>query len=175
MDVLTSETCWGVNKEILKQVTSSWSLFIQLRRASLQRSTNGFYCVLVLAYIFVQMMPGLTNEMSILRKICACSFMIISFMHPYKQSGRWQDVFVFLSLFKRNASCNGSRHVFCVSATPWTSRPICMVSDWHTLRAVCGSHTNCLILHCPLLNVVTRAIVAPRVSFPEIMRGNISW
>ena len=27
MDVLTSETCWAVNNEIIKQVTSSWSLF----------------------------------------------------------------------------------------------------------------------------------------------------
>jgi len=32
MDVLTSETCWALNKEIIKQVTSSWSLFIQLSR-----------------------------------------------------------------------------------------------------------------------------------------------
>ena len=30
MDVLTSETCWALNKEIIKQVTSSWSLFIQV-------------------------------------------------------------------------------------------------------------------------------------------------
>jgi len=29
MDVLTSETCWALNNEIKKQVTSSWSLFIQ--------------------------------------------------------------------------------------------------------------------------------------------------
>ena len=28
MDVLTSETCWALNNEIIKQVTSSWSLFI---------------------------------------------------------------------------------------------------------------------------------------------------
>ena len=28
MDVLTSETCWALNKEIIKEVTSSWSLFI---------------------------------------------------------------------------------------------------------------------------------------------------
>jgi hypothetical protein len=31
MDVLTSETCWALNNEIKKQVTSSWSLFNQLR------------------------------------------------------------------------------------------------------------------------------------------------
>ena len=30
MDVLAFETCWAVNSEIIKQVTSSWSIFIQL-------------------------------------------------------------------------------------------------------------------------------------------------
>jgi len=30
MGVLTSETCWALNNGIKKQVTSSWSLFIQL-------------------------------------------------------------------------------------------------------------------------------------------------
>ena len=30
MDVLTSETFWALNNEIIKQVTSSWSLFIQI-------------------------------------------------------------------------------------------------------------------------------------------------
>ena len=30
MDVLTFETCWAVNSEIIKQVTSSWSVFIQV-------------------------------------------------------------------------------------------------------------------------------------------------
>jgi len=30
MYILTSETCWALYKEIIKQVTSSWSLFTQL-------------------------------------------------------------------------------------------------------------------------------------------------
>ena len=30
MDVLTFETYWALNNEIIKQVTSSWSIFIQL-------------------------------------------------------------------------------------------------------------------------------------------------
>jgi len=30
MDVLTSETCWTLNNEIIKKVTSSWSFFTQL-------------------------------------------------------------------------------------------------------------------------------------------------
>ena len=32
MDVLTFKTCWAVNSEIIKQGTSSWSIFIQLSR-----------------------------------------------------------------------------------------------------------------------------------------------
>ena len=32
IDVLTSETYWALNNEIKKQVTSSWSIFIQLSR-----------------------------------------------------------------------------------------------------------------------------------------------
>jgi len=30
MDVLTFETCWALNNEIIKQVTSNWSILIQL-------------------------------------------------------------------------------------------------------------------------------------------------
>ena len=32
MDVLTSETCWALNKVIIKQVASNWPLFTQLSR-----------------------------------------------------------------------------------------------------------------------------------------------
>ena len=32
IDVLTSETCWALNNEIIKQVKSSWPLFIQLSK-----------------------------------------------------------------------------------------------------------------------------------------------
>jgi len=34
MGVLTFETCWALSKEIIKQVTSSWSLFIELQNMS---------------------------------------------------------------------------------------------------------------------------------------------
>jgi len=34
MDVLTFETCLTVNSEIIKQVTSSWSILIQLSKVS---------------------------------------------------------------------------------------------------------------------------------------------
>ena len=49
MDVLTSETCRAVNSEIIKQVTSSWSIFIQLNYVSLR--SNLWY--LVRAYIHI--------------------------------------------------------------------------------------------------------------------------
>ena len=42
MDVLTSETCWALNKEIIKQVTSSWSLFIQLKLNLYKKKTTKF-------------------------------------------------------------------------------------------------------------------------------------
>jgi len=35
MDVLKSETCWALSKEIIKQVTSGWSLFTQLGKEKL--------------------------------------------------------------------------------------------------------------------------------------------
>ena len=43
-DVNTSETCWALYKEIIKQVTSSWSLFTQLFNTSvLQPSMKHLY------------------------------------------------------------------------------------------------------------------------------------
>jgi len=40
MNVLTSETCWALNKETIKQVTSIWSLFIHLSRWCTVRSNK---------------------------------------------------------------------------------------------------------------------------------------
>ena len=44
MDVLMSETCWALNKEIIKQVTSSWSIFTQLWQRDYEQCRN-FPCV----------------------------------------------------------------------------------------------------------------------------------
>jgi len=53
MDVLTFETCWAVNSEIIKQVTSSWSIFIKLMRKSAHLVGIAHVCVyrLFLRYI----------------------------------------------------------------------------------------------------------------------------
>jgi len=42
MDVLTFETCLALNNEI-KQVTSSWSIFIQLSRSNKHKKTLYIY------------------------------------------------------------------------------------------------------------------------------------
>ena len=42
MDVLTFETCWAVNSEIIKQVTSSWSIFIQYIHSFIYSDIHSF-------------------------------------------------------------------------------------------------------------------------------------
>ena len=44
MDVLTFETCWAVNSEIIKQVTSRWSIFIQLKECINLLYFTVFWC-----------------------------------------------------------------------------------------------------------------------------------
>ena len=45
LDINTSETCWALNNEIIKQVTSSWSLFIQLIQKSMNVLGHWHYVV----------------------------------------------------------------------------------------------------------------------------------
>ena len=45
MDVLTFETCCALNNEIIKQVTSSWSIFIQQSRFNCTAITLHFQTV----------------------------------------------------------------------------------------------------------------------------------
>ena len=54
MDVLTFETCWAVNSEIIKQVTSSWSIFIQLANTLLYVQTELSVQVLKLLKLFLK-------------------------------------------------------------------------------------------------------------------------
>jgi hypothetical protein len=51
IDVLTLETCWAVNSEIIKQVTSSWFFFIQLLNES-------FYFCLSFNHKFVKIVAA---------------------------------------------------------------------------------------------------------------------
>jgi len=57
MDVLTSETCWALSKEIIKQVTSSWSLFTQLIFSCFhctRRLWMSLHPVLIIAHVGLQ-------------------------------------------------------------------------------------------------------------------------
>ena len=47
MDVLTFETCWVANGEIIKRVTSSWSNFIQLSLRHIRRNVWNWKCNLI--------------------------------------------------------------------------------------------------------------------------------
>jgi len=49
MDVLIFEICRAVNGEIIKQVTSSWSIFIQLTYIMLTETVIIFSCYVVKA------------------------------------------------------------------------------------------------------------------------------
>jgi hypothetical protein len=46
MDVLTFETCCAVNSEIIKRVTSSWSIFIEKIQVWLKFDMNSRYFTL---------------------------------------------------------------------------------------------------------------------------------
>ena len=54
MDVLTSETCSALNKVIIKQVASSWSLFTQLVE-EVKISVTGLY---IYIYIYTWVQPA---------------------------------------------------------------------------------------------------------------------
>jgi len=74
MDVLTSETCWAVNNEIIKQVTSSWSLFIQL--PSLHFLFNALTILMISVSLCFYSMPFPT---AILQLYCSRSTLFATF------------------------------------------------------------------------------------------------
>ena len=76
MDVLAFETCWAVNSEIIKQVTSSWSIFIQqlFDRPNLQRTS-----VIKQMLMHIQICETSVWNRPILQQIGTCLSYRISF------------------------------------------------------------------------------------------------
>ena len=74
MDVLTSETCWALNNEIIMQVTSSWSLFIQLflwiSYLNLNNTEHGCHTILQLWQVSNPKMAGFHGQY---KKECVCT------------------------------------------------------------------------------------------------------
>jgi len=74
MDVLTSETCWALNNEIIKQVTSSWSLSIQLvsQISFLSHTDRSFLCThfFTVVFYFLAIGPHLLDRIP--QSPCAC-------------------------------------------------------------------------------------------------------
>ena len=63
MEVLTSDTCWAVNNEIIKQVTSSWSLFIQISQISSEYSWKyNLFCFIFQQRSYLVTPPPLKEE-----------------------------------------------------------------------------------------------------------------
>jgi len=52
MDVLTFETCWALNSEIINQVSSSWSIFIQLCRSVFSNVGTEFLSIIYINSAF---------------------------------------------------------------------------------------------------------------------------
>jgi len=118
MDVWTSETCWALNNEIKKQVTSSWSLFIQL-------------CILFVVH---------KNKLHSQCDVKSCTVMeqaATSHLSNPSVRTRWTDGLgipgskaissqIIVSLFLQNGTNNGRR---CVVS--WSFRPtLSWVPPW---------------------------------------------
>jgi len=101
MNVLTSEKCWALNKEIIKQVTSSWSLSTQLywwssqcwqnnhNLSALLHNNDSWIHQLSVAFknliIFckTQQLPSSTNMLFVDRHICSFSYWSSAMSHIY--------------------------------------------------------------------------------------------
>jgi hypothetical protein len=68
MDALTFETCWAVNSEIIKQVTSSWSIFIQLISLCCLSGTD-VVILMLRSYIYCVVYYGASFKMYITRLV----------------------------------------------------------------------------------------------------------
>ena len=59
MDVLTSETCWALNKVIIKQVASSWSLFTQQCHSGFLFLCYGYVTISSISTIYYFLSPSI--------------------------------------------------------------------------------------------------------------------
>jgi len=69
MDVLTSETCWALNNEIIKQVTSSWSLFIHTHTHTHIYIYIYIFRLFIVSFMFKNVIFSETDKMEIMKNI----------------------------------------------------------------------------------------------------------
>ena len=131
MDVLTSETCWALNKVIKKEVTSSWSFVIKLSFVSYAFFHTEFKYVTRIA-------PSPTNF--VWHNFLKCNFKdFVSFF--------------LLSRFQCGSNKAGALHCTSNTAQAWKlhhntdSRPWSPITDSQTVQAqLCtetlGNETN---------------------------------
>jgi len=92
MDVLTSETCWALNKVIIKQVASSWSL-------STQRS-----------FLHSHVLVGVTKTQT---ELC---FKITDLFNRIRGIDNWPDLKCFIHISVLVGKCLMECHVVCIVA-----------------------------------------------------------
>jgi hypothetical protein len=94
MAVLTFETCWVVNGEMIKRVTSSWSIVIQLS-TYMHRDVQS----LAISHKFINFVQTFLKCGVVLKSI----YLILIYMYIYKDSK-------FLKILKIKLKENINRH-----------------------------------------------------------------
>ena len=120
MDVLISESCWTLNNEIIKQVTSSWSLFIQPLLFFLCFSPNLYiWCVHTLILSCCSFHYSGCFECCILL-VCANRYLLLFSMYL----AQIQSLFVRLLHAVVFNSCDAHHNQFIESCTSlmWINR-----------------------------------------------------
>jgi len=117
-DVLTSETRWALNNEIKKQVTSSWSLFIQRKelRFCVERRAENITEVRLntsvnLAYVYCYLTHSFPRPFSSLEN----NFSLINFLCFQRGSVTWEQFYYYLSYLLPSAFCTSQLiHSVCL-------------------------------------------------------------
>ena len=92
-NVSTSETGWAVNSEIIKQVTSSWSVFIQIYHTRCGRSFQRITRVVLRSETFTRcfvassLLPPRNSSSCLLRQTCMAA--LVQHVPPYNPTMRF--------------------------------------------------------------------------------------
>ena len=94
MNVVTLETCWALNTEIIKRVTSSWSIFIQLQDDARSNKHKNRSCLYEIRRK-VCFRLKITEENGIISKVIGVYYVFMRVFklwrceHAYKSKQAW--------------------------------------------------------------------------------------
>ena len=112
MDVLTSETCWALNNEIIKQVTISWSLFTQLFKIKndIQEKNEVWNGFIWLRKGFSYTHLRIRSRTSVLHKRDGISWKVQLLLAVSGFSSMESVVIITVNGFQKQSHCSGLRH-----------------------------------------------------------------